>query len=127
MKAKLWKIKICNGALEIAHGWNQTILEIEIPKLNISVNWVNNEVNYFETYEGRYSKATSAVLLADMDFPDALAKTIDKMLSLRKTLSKDIEKMFSEMTALSVLSSSPLRTLSTNSKQSKKSSKSKKA
>lgn len=55
MRAILYDIYITT---DIIHKWGVNIDEIYIPVLNISVNTANDELNIFETYESRYTKAS---------------------------------------------------------------------
>lgn len=94
MKAKLWKLTVCNGVLEMTHGWGQEILEIEIPEYNISINVGNGEANYFKTYEERYNKAS---FVRDIDFPEDIAKGFNELLILEESLEEKLLEIFSEI------------------------------
>jgi hypothetical protein len=38
MKAKKYEIQICDGVLEMSHGWHRTIEEVFVPKVNLFIN-----------------------------------------------------------------------------------------
>jgi hypothetical protein len=38
MKAKKYKIRICDGVLEMSHGWSREIEEVCVPECNLFIN-----------------------------------------------------------------------------------------
>lgn len=98
MKAQLWKINVCEGVMEMVHGMGRSILEIYIPKANISLNAEGSSINYFKTYKDRY-KQKGSFMVKKIDLPDKIAdKLIGQIESEKRFLQKYedvIKKMFS--------------------------------
>lgn len=96
MKAQLWKIKVCNGILEYSHGWQQTILELFINKLNLTINCSNGELHYFKSDGERYKKAD--LVTSNIDFPKDLALTIAEHLDKEEEMDNQIRILFDSLT-----------------------------
>lgn len=95
IKAELWKIWICKGALAMAHDQYFSINEFYIPEYNISFNVVRDEVHIFETHKDRYSKGRyisnrSPEKIKDVQVSEKLAKNLKKYIELERKIKEKV-------------------------------------
>jgi hypothetical protein len=84
MKAKRYKITIYESALDITHGFGQTIDEIAVGDIFINSHGV------FDNYGGRGKGATDVI---DIEFDELLYNSLKYFLSLRKSIDREIKRI----------------------------------
>lgn len=93
MKAKRYKITVYDGMLAITHGMGSTIDEISVGDVFINYDGIH------QNYEGR-DKDVSDV--KEIEFDDGLYKSIKDFMSAKKTIDKELMKLFYEETPKAV-------------------------
>jgi hypothetical protein len=91
MKAKVYRLDICDGVMDQIHGNGRKICEIFIPELNIAFNI---EACFEIAYEDRY-KGAHARCVEEIDVPDEIVRNLKSYINAKKRLQKS-EKWFEE-------------------------------
>lgn len=96
IKCEMWKVFVCDGALDMVHGGGSYIEEFYVPKYNISFNIVNHKINVFKTYDERYHSSGSEKQ-GDFKIPEKLAKTLKSYLEIRKKMQNEVLKCVGDL------------------------------
>lgn len=86
MKAKLYRLGICDSVLDLSHGFTREIREIYIPELNICFNSENNSTHCFESGCNRYKE--NSKLIKNIEIPEDIAKILKNYIKSQKKLNK---------------------------------------
>jgi hypothetical protein len=84
VKAKRYKIEIFESALDLSHGFGQTIDEISVGELFI------NKYGVWTNYNNRMKNATN---IKDIEFDDILYNSLKHFIKLRESLDKEIARI----------------------------------
>lgn len=82
MKAKRYKLKICNSTLEFIHGFGHIIDEISVEDIFI------NEGGIHKNYQDRTKEAFD---IEDIEFDEMLYNSFKRFVEMRESLNKEIK------------------------------------
>jgi len=85
MRGLIYKVDVCDSAIDMVHGGGYQIIELYIPSEQISFNIANDNINCFPTEEIRYKKED---LIREIDIPEEFIEAIKKFVAARFELNK---------------------------------------
>lgn len=95
VKAELWRVSICNGALDMVHGNYRRIHEFYIPDYNLSFNIENDTLNVFKSdsyrydYKGNEYNSDKPLKLEETKLSKDFVVSLSKLVSLKAELYKE--------------------------------------
>ena len=89
IKAELWKREVCNSSFERVHGGTFQILEIYIPKFNISVNLADNRLHVFRTnIEIQYTRNDTATKIKNIEILKTDALLFQEIVKVKEEIER---------------------------------------
>ena len=94
----LWEVDVCGSAIDLVHGSFETIKELNIPSLSISINMAHDDIHCFKcpSQHDRYHKVMEigkeARNLKSFTVPDDVVKAAKSFLKAQDTLEKETSK-----------------------------------
>jgi len=95
VKAEIWSVKVCNGALDMVHGFFFYIKEFYIREYGIAFNYVDNEVHIFRSDDDRYN-SKNAEKIETVNIPDDLVGELHEYLEADKIAKKNAKKFIAK-------------------------------
>ena len=89
MRAIKYQVKICDSALDLAHGFGYTIEEIFVPKEGIAFNIGNGRLNVFKTDKPREKQKRK-----EINLNDALVNKLVSLFELNEKCYKLVSSLF---------------------------------
>lgn len=86
INAELWKVKISQGFP--GHDFHSIILELFIPSMNLSLNFVNGEINCFKGGEERYNNK-KLNFLGIMKLPKKMLEKLNEYITMKEDVKKE--------------------------------------
>ena len=103
----VYLLAVCNGALEMVHGFKFDIFEFHFPNANppFSVNLHNDEINCFSCTkpDGRYNKESNARSIGGFIMEDDLFRILQKFAKAHQALQTQRFEMTKSLATISKL------------------------